>query len=168
MKSVMRIQAPGNYLGHYQIIMSRKQLKRRKQSQPRHKRSRGGNSSDGIGSEDFDYTLDPIRVPIQKKRSLKEKVRKSLRSLSRKFARIFNNYGMRRKRGLHRIVEGHKKAVRQWKDVNSVEGPKSHIGKPLRVHDLKSWQQYLPGDTYDKKIERDRLKAEVAAEFFRT
>ena len=149
--------------------MSSKQLKIRKKSQPRRKRSRGGNkiSSDGIGSEDFDYTLDPIRVPIQKKRSLKEKVRRSLRKLSRKIARIFNNYGMRSKRGLHRIVEGHKKAIRQMKKNNSAEKPESYVGKSLHVHDTKSWQRYLPGDTYDKKAERDRLRAKAAAEYFK-
>ena len=134
--------------------MSRKDIKRRKRIPCKRERKGGG-----LGSEDFVYTLDPIRVHSRKKRSLKERARISLRKLSRSFARFFNNHGMLSKGKVRRLVTEHKEALRKWKDPNSAEGPRSHIGKPLWALNTESWQHYSPGDTAEKKLERDMLKS---------
>ena len=129
--------------------------------------SKGG----GLGNEDFDYTLDPIRVHTRKKRSLKESARRSIRKLSRKLSRTFNNFGMLSKRKIARFMDKHARATRNWREGTLSNGyghgPEWYVGKPLRANDTKSWQHYMPGDTYGKKRERDILEAEAVARFLR-
>lgn len=62
----------------------------------------------GIGNTDFDYSY---QIAVRRKRSLSHKIRKSLRKVSLKLARMFNNLGMLDRRATEKYVAEHNRFI---------------------------------------------------------
>ena len=103
----------------------------------------------GLGNRDFDYSQ---QRPLRWKRSLSHRVKKTLKRLSLKMAKIYNNFGMLNTRAAKQYVAEHNRFIK-----NAKIDPKE-VGKWYAMFDHHSrsiMPAQIPPRSDSMNLERD-------------